>query len=284
MKNAVPSSVSQCLLLFLALGCGHGEESGDTAQAVSEGAASGKTAPATSMDGLPLFLIAPDQTVSETGELWIPFRLGATLPGVPVLELGASFDPLFFRIGGEQWSLSPEQEVENTGAFGLLLRLDPKQRGDAMLGFSTRPRTIATKSAAVTLRIQRHVKLLFHVGLNGKDLPSDSAAVTARFGLKMEFVPLIDPLPLEIGAELPLRLRFDGPGLASVLVHVQFLAQGEGQEGVHVHSRYSDPDGHFVLPIHAAGIWRLTAMHQVRGSGGIIERHVAEIVFRTGEK
>lgn len=232
---------------------------------------------------VPLFLLAPSEAVPSSGGLWIPFRSGWTLPGDAVQRLDHSFDPLFFRIGGEQWSLLPGP-VGDAGAYGLRLRLGEKQRGDAMIGFSTRPRELAASEGGPAVRISRHVKLLFHIGRDRSDLPVASPALTARFGLKLEFVPLIDPLPLEPGAELPLRLRFDGPGLPRASVNVQFLPSGGGQESIQLAQRKSDAEGHFVLPIHAPGIWHLRAVHEVELPGGIVERHLAELVFRTGEE
>lgn len=285
MSKAVPGRIVVSLLVSLSFGCGHGASPAALAQGTNRDEAKSNTAAGTSlMHGTPLFLVASSATVSEAGELWIPFRSGTSLPGEAVSELGVSFDPLFLRIGGEQWSLLPERERENSGAFGIRTRLSAEQNGDAMIGFSTRPRTVTTKKDATTLRIHRHVKLLFHASRKAGQAPYASAALTARFGLQMEFVPLIDPLPLEVGAELPMRLRFDGPGLSRTLVQVQFLAAGDGQSSVHVHRRYSDQDGHFVLPIHAAGTWRLMATHQVQAKDGTIDRHFAEIVFRTGAK
>ena len=93
-------------------------------------------------------------------------------------------------------------------------------RGDALVGFSTVPRAVTRRGAGgrvEEISLRHHVKTLLFVSRTGRDLPQPSAALSARIGLALEIVPLLDPLPLLPGHDLPMQVRFEGPGLAAAV-------------------------------------------------------------------
>jgi len=225
-----------------------------------------------------LRVIAPYPAVPSDGVLWILFsREGRE----PLDE--ADFDPLVFRLAGEQWYLAPK--LSGTGdeaRWGVELELGART-GDAMLGFSTTAREVTRERDVRTrrVRVRRHFKSLFHVLGPGGDAPQPSAALTARFGFDLEIVPLSDPLPLGIGDELPVSVRFRGPGLAGVELGAGYRS---GDEFVTVKVERTDASGTVVIPLSASGLWRLTAVHEIEADDGVVERHESELVFRTREK
>lgn len=150
-----------------------------------------------------------------------------------------------------------------------------------MLGFSTSPRPV-TRGSEREL-VTHHVKVLQFVSRDGRDLPRPSAAMAHRLGLRFEIVPMIDPLPLLPGDSLPIRLRFDGPGLEGVVVRVQ-LRRSDNDAVVEHFTGATDSVGAVNMTVGDPGRYLVTATHRVALAGAPDEVHVASLTFDVGVK
>jgi hypothetical protein len=84
--------------------------------------------------------------------------------------------------------------------------------------------TIEPPADAAEPRTHRFEKLFLPVteaDSNGQNAPSASA--TARFGQRFELTPLVDPTCIPVGADLPIRVKFDGKDLPDATVSVTRL-------------------------------------------------------------
>ena len=102
-------------------------------------------------------------------------------------------------------------------------------------------------------RFRRSATALVRVG--GQ---SDGAAARST-GLRMEIVPLEDPLALSAGATLRFQLRFDGQPRPGVLVKAWHKQGGQ----VTTIRTNSDAQGRFEMTLPFAGHWMLNAVHMV---------------------
>jgi hypothetical protein len=120
-----------------------------------------------------------------------------------------------------------------------------------------------------------------------------SASATARFGHRLELAPLVDPAALLVGADLPVRVKFDGLNLqgATVVVKCQ-PRQGPPSDAARQDARGSSVDDRqpaapprklhlktnksasVNIPIREAGLWTITVQH--RPVGGAPEGHGAD--------
>lgn len=85
-----------------------------------------------------------------------------------------------------------------------------------------------------------------------------AAGFDQQVGLRLEFIPGQDPLALDAGGTLPVRLLFEGKPLAQALV----VARSEARplEAVKVRT---DADGRALLPLAASGRWMVKTVHMV---------------------
>ena len=211
-----------------------------------------------------------------------PFRLelrrGSRLDGIAAESLDETFDPFVVRLGGMQRTIEPDVQ---DGRAGVSLVLDSV--GDALVGFSATPRSVSLGGQRVWL--SQHVKTVFPVTRGPGDVPQPSASVSHRIGLDFEVVPLVDPVPLLAGDELPLRVRFRGPALANCTVRLHRVAGAAGNgNDAEDHVAVTDPVGTAVLPIGGAGTYLVTASHRVAHADGPDELFWAALTFTTGEK
>lgn len=217
-------------------------------------------------------------SLARSARVGEPFRLelvrGAMPGGVVADSLDEAFDPFAMRLGGMQQLVEPDVAVGRAG-----VTLSFASTGDALVGFSTRPR--ACEVGGERVELAQHVKCVLPVTERNGDVNPSSAAVAERFGLRLEIVPMIDPLPLLEGEQLPLRVRFDGPGLAGCTVRMQHrprggaaaadrehAADGAGADGAAGSAdaadsiAVTDGVGTVVLPVRGPGEYLVTAEHR----------------------
>ncbi len=191
------------------------------------------------------------------------------LDGDPASNWPTPFDQFVVRINDTQALIDPNDLASD--AATVELHLD--RVGDALVGFSTKPRPTTDGTTCL------HGKLLFPVCATSGRRPPSSAAVSQRIGLTFELVPMIDPVPLLPGTELPLRLRFDGPALANARVEVAY--RPETSERITTTTATTDAVGTAIVPIQGRGEYLLTATHQV-STGNAIHRHSTSLYFQIG--
>ncbi|MEM1452819.1 MAG: DUF4198 domain-containing protein [Planctomycetota bacterium] len=107
-------------------------------------------------------------------------------------------------------------------------------------------------------RYSKHVKTVLRVGGEA------SGAFDAVLGYPVEVVPLRDPLQLELGEELPVRILRDRVPLANQLVyasHERF--HGHDEEGAHIEAfrGRTDENGLVSVPLDASGRWYVRLIH-----------------------
>jgi hypothetical protein len=183
------------------------------------------------------------------------------------------FDPLALRVGGFQ---DNGLAADLDGSAGVTIA--PPYAGDAMIGFSTRPVRATWRGAPAQLAF--HGKALLFVASRELEAPLASAALTRRIGLRLEIVPMVDPLPLLVGDSLPLQVRFDGPSLPQAAVRVQHLRSNESPPR-EIALPATDEVGAVHVPIDAPGRYLVTAVHESQGAAGR-EVHVATLTFAIG--
>jgi len=174
------------------------------------------------------------------------------------------------RQGGWQGLVTPDVE---DGKAGTTVRF--AAAGDALLAATTAPETVA----GVT--VTDCAKCVFPVALPAADAPPGSAAVVERVGQPLELVPMLDPLALLPNETLPVRLHFDGPGLADVRVSAEYRASPDA-EPTNVFWGTTDEVGSFLLPIPAAGEYLLTASHETVDGSGARHAFRASLCFTIG--
>ena len=228
-----------------------------------------------------LWLAEPE--LGEDG-LFVPLRSGVGLPGLEVRSLaGVRLDTAPARLGGEEWQTTLVQGAQ--GQLGLRAAMGDR-RGSFLIGFMSEPQLVRTQSVAGSegelLRVQHHAKLCVHVRRSAWDQATPSPALAARFGWRLELVPMSDPLPLARGEEMLVRVRFDGPGLEGCEC-VAWLHGDGTTEAREVFRGKSGRQGIFELPLRHHGLWRIVARHRVAADGERpAELHIASLVFRTG--
>ena len=271
MPKAPRSSLSiSALLVLFAASCG---EQG--AEPRSAGASRDRAA----LEGLWL----GEAEIGQDG-LFVPFRSGHGLPGGEVASLGGvSIDSAPVRLGGEQWQ-SKITKGEH-GQLGLSFGLG-ERRGSSLIGFTTEPQLVAFPQVeggkAETIVVQHHAKLCVHVRQSAWDEAMPSPAVAARFGWRLEVVPMMDPLPLTSGETMIMRIRFDGPGLEGCDCKAWLHGDGTAKPR-EVFRGKSGRQGIIELPLERHGLWRIVARHRVEGdTDRPAELHIASLVFRTG--
>lgn len=90
--------------------------------------------------------------------------------------------------------------------------------------------------------------------------PRQAALVTRRLGLNLEIVPERNPLTLEPGQTLPVRVYFDGQPLGGALVKLTNL--GADAKPVELHR--SDAQGRAVFSLPNQGTWLINVIWSTR--------------------
>ena len=142
------------------------------------------------------------------------------------------------------------------------------------LGCSTGPRRVGGAL------LHQHAKSLFFVANDALEVPVSSAAMSYRLGLRLEIVPMLDPLPLLPGDALPVQVRFDGPELAKARIVLRWARPGGGSQVVFQGT--GDDVGSLDLPLEKPGRYLVTVVHEHVGSTGDREVHHATLTFPIG--
>ncbi|GEM_PF-2752460 len=203
----------------------------------------------------PLLLLPPSREAAMDGPVDLLLRRGEGIPGVEALALPPRFDSAALRIGGEQRSL---ELATLLGRRGFFFSFDRKRRisGDAAFAFAALPE----------FGVQDCGKVLFSLPDSDRHMPSASPAITARFGIELEIVPLLDPLALGPGAELPVRVCFKGRGLWGLHLSAEVLPLGRRVSSGRVFEGVSDESGMVLVPLRVLGLWVLRAEYRERGA------------------
>ena len=205
----------------------------------------------------PLLVLPPAPGMALEGPVDLQLLEGSLLSGAePLVEL-PTLDSAALRIGGEQRTLGLSALA---GRAGLFFAFDRRRRvsGDAAFAFQALPRGGFLDSG----------KVLFSLPQDRRSRPEASPAITARFGTELEIVPLLDPLVLGPGAELPVRIRFRGPGLAGARLSAEVQALGARKSAGVTFSAESDASGMVLVPIRSAGLWVLRTEKADKGADG----------------
>ena len=127
---------------------------------------------------------------------------------------------------------------------------------------------------SITRRYAKYAKTLVEVGRGGPRVFSQLA------GHPAEFVPLSDPKGLKAGDTLAVRVLFQGQPVPGARMHAGTAPHG----GSHHDADFvADAQGIARIPIVAAGVWNVRALHIVpapRGSGADWDVHWLTLVFQ----
>jgi len=107
----------------------------------------------------------------------------------------------------------------------------------------------------------RCAKSLLKVGDPAPAAPAAPIAMTGYdrpFGLTLELIPEKDPYQLAAGAELPVRVLYQGKPLAGILVVALSAHQADGRVAAR-----SGRDGRVRLRLAEGGFWLIKAVHMV---------------------
>lgn len=129
---------------------------------------------------------------------------------------------------------------------------------------------------SITRRYAKYAKTLVEVGSGGPRAFSRVADHPA------EFVPLVDPAFLSVGAILPVRLLYRGQPLAHAHVHAGSVEGPGSGEPERVATLETDAEGVARVSIDRPGLWNVRALHIVpadEGSGADWDTHWVTLVF-----
>lgn len=204
----------------------------------------------------------------------LPRRIDATSPVVRMRLRGRvegeGLDFAAVRVHGEQWYL--EERVE--GGLRFLEAELGERRGTSIFALESRP-----MHGVDGRRVVRSAKALCYVPRGAWAEVEASPAACARFGTALEIVPLRDPLTVQLGEALPIRVRFQGPGLSGATV-VAVHEEGDAREVVSQGTTATV--GELDVEIARAGLWHLIVEH-LHEDGDAVTAYVSTMSFRIGE-
>ncbi len=148
---------------------------------------------------------------------------------------------------------------------GAQQRLEPVKSVDGKLTYRTTPQHAATYMVATTIeppadaaeRTWRFEKWFFR--LPGPDA-SGSASATARFPQTLELTPLVDPMHVPLGTDLPIRVKFNDADLKDAKLRVQKPTRANEPPAV-IEAPATNAQGLTNIRIDAAGVWTLSLVH-----------------------
>jgi uncharacterized protein DUF4198 len=179
--------------------------------------------------------------LGPAGELPIAGPPGADPAGF-VRVPGAGLYTVVYRSHRTRLDLPPDKFAEALKREGLERILELRQsRGE-----SAKPSTEV---------FSRCAKALLQVG---EPAAGERAGFDRPVGLALELVPERDPYALAPGAELPIRLLYQGKPLSGALVVALGLHQANGRI-----AERSGPDGRVRLRLPEGGFWLIKAVHMV---------------------
>lgn len=225
-----------------------------------------------------LFLVPDSQRAIVDREFQIAIHGGGVLGGGVLEGIEDRFDPFTVRVGGHQRNLLEPEVSDGEARVGVRL----PESGNATIAFSTKPRSVLWGDGKPAL-LSQHVKALFFVADVDLAAPIPSAAMTYRFGLELEIVPLIDPVPLIPGEQLPLQVRYGGPELAGARIDVQHQDPTSVADSELVFRGETDDAGAVILDVEKPGRYLATVIHGPLGTGPSRELHRAVLSFVIGD-
>ena len=225
-----------------------------------------------------LFLVPDSQRAIANREFRVAIHGGGVLGGETLEGIPDKFDPFSVRVGGYQRNLLEPDVVEGEA----VVRVRLPESGNSTIAFSTEPRSVLWGDGEQVL-LSQHVKSLFFVSDMELAAPVSSAAMTYRFGLELEIVPLIDPVPLIPGQQLPLQVRYGGPELAEARIDVQRQDLSGDANSEWVFRGETDDAGTIVLDVEKPGRYLATVIHGPLGVGSNRVVHRAVLSFVVGD-
>ncbi len=252
---------------------------------------------------LVLVVVAQIATAGELSPLvtpptWTPRVAQPVVLTLPA-EVARSVSPehvrLIVRSRGAQRLITPETSA---GSGAGIWRFTPNHQGTCVIATVIEPPVDSTTGA-----VFRYEKLFLQVAPEDPAAlapKSPSASATARFAHRLELAPLVDPACLLVGADLPLRVKFEGVNLTGVRViaRCQPVRPSSGSSppantnGVSndrpgaaragVHRLTTNQSAAVNVPIDRPGLWTITTEHcpadKKPGDDGPV-RFVATMMF-----
>ena len=207
-------------------------------------------------------------------------------------------DPFLARLDGWQRNdLADAATAAGSSAPDLgVVEVTFPSSGHALLALSTKPRIVRWHDAggARDVKLRQHVKHVCAVRdpapVVGEAGGAPSPAVTAAVGFDVELVPLVDPLRLQAGDELPLRLKGAGDGAVLRVRRRAALGARTAEASPRTEPGQRQPldeqmadvpcrDGTALVPLPSAGAYVLSL---VDGSHARDVVHVAALTFTIG--
>lgn len=197
------------------------------------------------------------------------------------------------RSRGEQGLIGVEDAGDGQAE---LWRFTPDYEGTYVIATACEPPLITDGDAE---RLYFYEKQFIRVvpaeaGMTGNEGPSASA--TAKFGHRLELIPMVDPAFLTVGADLPLRIKFDGAGLQGIPVTLSTPAGSDGADKNQSSEELkANSSGGVNVRINRPGKWTITVQHEVPIDLGLVgppevmktrgpARFVARIVFEVRDQ
>lgn len=194
----------------------------------------------------PLFLL-PEGSAAAGTPVALRIVTGALATPQPVAtDLLQASDAGIARLGGSQQNgLAPLAAADGAARFDHAFA----HGGDALLG-------VELRTTDGTWHSCKHLRFVHQGGLQR---PVSSAALAARIGHGLELVPMVDPLPLQPGDLLPVRVLRAGPAVEGARVQIQHASLAQPLAAV------ADRGGIARIAIQGRGLHLLTVTHTEAG-------------------
>jgi len=203
----------------------------------------------------------PSQVASAAAIPDIGQPLEWQLEGVAAEAAACGEVRVVVRSRGEQGRITATAEAISEAG---LWRFTPQQEGTYVIATVCEPPTITGSNIE---RLYYYEKQFVRVGPTEPDslgATGPSASATAKFGHRLELIPMVDPAFLTVGADLPLRVQFDGAGLHGIPITLTVPASAGATEGEQpADNLKSSTPGGFNIHISHAGKWTVAVQHQV---------------------
>ncbi len=252
---------------------------------------------------LVIVVVAPMAAAGEltplvTPPTWTPRVAQPVVLTLPA-EVARSVSPehvrLIVRSRGAQRLITPETTA---GSGTAIWRFTPHREGTCIIATVIEPP--ADSAAGATFRYEKLFLLVAPEDPAALAPKSPSASATARFAHRLELAPLVDPACLLVGADLPLRVKFEGGNLtgARVIARCQPVRSSPGSSPsantnvgssdlpraarASVHRLTTNQSAAVNVPIDRPGLWTITTEHRPAGKkpgDGGPARFVATMMF-----
>jgi hypothetical protein len=233
-----------------------------------------------------MLLILAVAPIAAAGELtplvtpptWSPRvaqPVALTLPADVARSVSPKHVRLIVRSRGAQRLITPEISPDSGAG---IWRFTPNHQGTCVIATVIEPPADATTGATF-----RYEKLFVQVAPEDPAAlapKSPSASATARFAHRLELAPLVDPACLLVGADLPLRVKFEGVNATGVQVIARCqpvpsspggsasantnVGAGDRPRAARsrVHRLTTNQSAAVNVPIDRPGLWTITTEHR----------------------